>query len=65
MINEEMQKTMRFILEQQAWFVVHQEQANERIIKIENVISKIENVVLRDTNATESLRTATTTQPKQ
>ena len=54
MINEEMQKTMQFILKQQAQFVTNmqrfegqQVKAEERVSGVEERMTKIENVMLR------------------
>ncbi len=47
MTNEEFQKKMEFIIEQQAQFVVSQEMAGERMTRIENAVGRLENVVGR------------------
>jgi hypothetical protein len=38
MSEEEMQKKMEFIIEQQAQLVVNQEKADERITRLENIV---------------------------
>ena len=38
MSNEEMQKRMKFIIEQQARLVVNQEKADERLTRLENIV---------------------------
>ncbi len=47
MTNEDFQKKMEFIVEQQAQLVVNQELADERMTRIENLVGRIENVVGR------------------
>jgi len=41
MTNEEFQKKMEFIVEQQAQLVVNQELADERMTRIENVVGRL------------------------
>ncbi len=41
MTNEEFQKKMDFIIEQQAQLVVNQEMADERMTRIENVVGRL------------------------
>jgi predicted negative regulator of RcsB-dependent stress response len=38
MSNEEMQKKMEFIIDQQAQLVVNQEKADERLTRLENIV---------------------------
>ena len=46
MTTEEMQKTMQFILEQQAQFVANQQRADERIERLETVVTRFANASL-------------------
>ena len=41
MTNEEFEKKMEFILEQQAQLVLNQEKADERMTRIENVVGRL------------------------
>ena len=41
MTNEEMQRTMEFILNQQAQFVASQQKADERFARLEDIVSKL------------------------
>ena len=41
MTNEEIEKTMQFILEQQAQFVVNQQQLNERVSRLETNMAEM------------------------
>ncbi len=57
MINEEMQKTMQFILDQQAQFAINMQKLDEkqleaeaRVTGVEERMTKIENVMLRLAN---------------
>jgi acyl transferase domain-containing protein len=44
MTNEEIEKTMQFILEQQAQFVVNQQQSEERISRLETNMAELTRV---------------------
>lgn len=57
MINEEMQKTMQFIVDQQAQFAINMQKLDEkqleaeaRVTGVEERMTKIENVMLRLAN---------------
>ena len=41
MTNEEMQRTMEFILNQQAQFVASQQKADERAARLEDIVGKL------------------------
>ena len=47
MTDEEFERRMGFIIEQQARLVVNQEKADERITKLENVVDRVVGVVDR------------------
>ncbi|HVF27291.1 MAG TPA: hypothetical protein VM943_03550, partial [Pyrinomonadaceae bacterium] len=58
MTNEEFQKKMDFIIEQQAQLVVNQELADERMTRIENVVGRLATASLERIEDTEKKMSA-------
>lgn len=54
MTNEEMQGTMRFILNQQAQLVTNQQKAEERVARLEDIVSKLATATLNRFEAVEA-----------
>jgi hypothetical protein len=46
MTNEEMQRTMEFILNQQAQLVTNQQKADERVARLEDIVGKLATATL-------------------
>jgi hypothetical protein len=46
MTNEEMQRTMEFILNQQAQFVTNQQKTDERLTRLEDIVGKLATATL-------------------
>ncbi len=58
MTDEEFQKKMEFIIEQQAQLVVNQELADERMTRIENVVGRLATTSLERIEDTEEKMSA-------
>jgi len=54
MTNEEMQRTMEFILNQQAQLVASQQKADERFARLEDIVSKLAIATLNRFEAVEA-----------
>ena len=60
MNDEEMQRRMEFIINQQAQLVVNQQKAEERMTRIEDGMTRMEDAMLRLTTSTENIFIGTT-----